>query len=328
MRENKDTNNKKKKSLTLAQKKELCEKQRDQKLSGVQLAVQYGISTSTVSDILKRSEHWLSIDTTLPNANNFREKSSVYPQLEEVISIWVDQQISRNLTINGPIIQQKAVECANLLDITNFSASAGCLKAQYRKLLCQNRIQAYDFYEEGDPIPPPIDIFDSINLIADAWKKVSKKTILNSWAKAGILPNNNMEDSECSDNSDYEEDNIGHELQSLIDELGFVDPLAVNDYINIDNRASAEEELSLQEIVDVVKGTNEREIEEEEEQDEISTIVALNSIENVIKYIQQKDLEIGNLEMKNLIKLKKRIFFDNINEKRQSKLNEYFDFNV
>ncbi|CAB4482062.1 unnamed protein product [Rhizophagus irregularis] len=180
MRENKDTNNKKKKSLTLAQKKELCEKQRDQKLSGVQLAAQYGISTSTVSDILKRSEHWLSIDTTLPNANNFHKKSSVYPQLEEVISIWVDQQISRNLTINGPIIQQKAVECANLLDITNFSASAGCLKAQYRKLLCQNRIQAYDFYEEGDPIPPPIDIFDSINLIADAWKKVSKKTILNS----------------------------------------------------------------------------------------------------------------------------------------------------
>ncbi|EXX71621.1 hypothetical protein GLOIN_2v1765309 [Rhizophagus irregularis DAOM 181602=DAOM 197198] len=137
-----------------------------------------------------------------------------------------------------------------------------------------------------------------------------------------------MEDSECLDNSDYEEDNIGYELQSLIDELEFINPLAVNDYINIDNRVSAEEELSLQEIVDVVKGTNEREIEEEEEQDEISTIVALNSIENVIKYIQQKDLEIGNLEMKNLIKLKKRIFFDNINEKRQSKLNEYFDFNV
>ncbi|GBC52957.2 tigger transposable element-derived protein 6-like [Rhizophagus irregularis DAOM 181602=DAOM 197198] len=163
--------------------------------------------------------------------------------------------------------------------------------------------------DQGRPHSTPIDIFDSINLIADAWKKVSQKTILNN-------------------NSDYEEDNIGHELQSLIDELGFVDPLAVNDYINIDNRASAEQELSLQEIVDVVKGTNEREIEEEEEQDGISTIVALNSIENVIKYIQQKDLEIGNLEMKNLIKLKKRIFFDNINEKRQSKLNEYFDFNV
>ncbi|CAB5376228.1 unnamed protein product [Rhizophagus irregularis] len=392
MRENKDTNNKKKKSLTLAQKKELCEKQRDQKLSGVQLAAQYGISTSTVSDILKRSEHWLSIDTTLPNANNFREKSSVYPQLEEVMSIWVDQQISRNLTINGPIIQQKAVECANLLDITNFSASAEWLsnfkqrnnlhtykkkgeagsapidelpqmRAELREIL-----QAYELKDiwncdetalfwrlepsktiAHDPVlgkkrpKERVSILATCNASGDerlplvfihkyetpcALKGIEKRSLPVCWAKAGILPNNNMEDSECSDNSDYEEDNIGHELQSLIDELGFVDPLAVNDYINIDNRASAEEELSLQEIVDIVKGTNEREIEEEEEQDEISTIVALNSIENVIKYIQQKDLEIGNLEMKNLIKLKKRIFFDNINEKRQSKLNEYFDFNV
>ncbi|CAG8729728.1 6330_t:CDS:2, partial [Rhizophagus irregularis] len=50
-----------KKKSKLTQKKELCEK-----------ATQYGIFTSIVSDILKRSEHWLSIDTTLPNANNFR----------------------------------------------------------------------------------------------------------------------------------------------------------------------------------------------------------------------------------------------------------------
>ena len=42
------------------------------------------------------------------------------------------------------------------------------LKAQYRKLLCQNRVQAYEFYEEDDPISPPIDILDSINLIAKA----------------------------------------------------------------------------------------------------------------------------------------------------------------
>ncbi|PKC08427.1 hypothetical protein RhiirA5_357996 [Rhizophagus irregularis] len=36
-----------------------------------------------------------------------------------------------------------------------------------------------------------------------------------------------MEDSEGSNNSDYGENNIGHELQSLIEELGFIDPLAV-----------------------------------------------------------------------------------------------------
>ncbi|CAG8759474.1 23190_t:CDS:1, partial [Rhizophagus irregularis] len=45
-----------------------------------------------------------------------------------------------------------------------------------------------------------------------------------------------MEDSECSNNSNYKEDNIKYELQSLIDKLVFVNPLAVNNYINIDNK--------------------------------------------------------------------------------------------
>ncbi|GET51663.1 tigger transposable element-derived protein 6-like [Rhizophagus irregularis DAOM 181602=DAOM 197198] len=279
MRENKDTNNKKKKSLTLAQKKELCKKQRDQKLSGVQLAAQYGISTSTCLSTTRRTVECAN----LLDITNF--SASAGWELKKDLSLFDNARCHESENINSlsnvkvHFLPPNTTSFLQPLD----QGIIYSLKAQYRKLLCQNRIQAYVFYEEGDPIPPPIDIFDSINLIADAWKKVSKKTILNSWAKAGILPNNNMEDSEY--------------------------PLAVNDYINIDNRASAEEELSLQEIVDVVKGTNEREIEEEEEQDEISTIVALNSIENVIKYIQQKDLEIGNLEMKNLIKLKKKDLF-------------------
>ncbi|CAB4489513.1 unnamed protein product [Rhizophagus irregularis] len=77
-----------------------------------------------------------------------------------------------------------------------------------------------------------------------------------------------MEDSECSNNSNYKEDNIKYELQSLIDKLVFVNPLAVNNYINIDNKVFAEKELSLQEIVDIVKEINEKEIEEIEEKEE------------------------------------------------------------
>src|SRR5438874_5247629 len=74
----------------------------------MQLAREYGISDSTVSDILKKFKHWLSIDTTLPSASNFRKKISNYSQIEEAVSIWVDQQISRNLILNGPIIREKA----------------------------------------------------------------------------------------------------------------------------------------------------------------------------------------------------------------------------
>ena len=89
----------------------------------MQLAREYGISDSTVSDILKKSEHWLSIDITLPSASNFREKISNYSQIEEAVSIWVDQQISRNLILNGLIIREKAKEFATLFDINGFSAS-------------------------------------------------------------------------------------------------------------------------------------------------------------------------------------------------------------
>lgn len=119
---------KKRKTLTFNQKKELCEKRRDQNLSGVQLAKEYEISDSAVSDILKKSEHWLSINSILPNANRFREKTCNYPQIEEALSIWVDQQISRDFTLSGPIIQEKAKEFATLFNIDNFSASEGWLR--------------------------------------------------------------------------------------------------------------------------------------------------------------------------------------------------------
>ncbi|GET64012.1 CENP-B homolog protein 2-like [Rhizophagus irregularis DAOM 181602=DAOM 197198] len=291
MRENKDTNNKKKKSLTLAQKKELCEKQRDQKLSGVQLAAQYGISTSTCLSTTRRtvecanllditnfsaSAGWLSNFKQRNNLHTYKKKKEAgsapideLPQMRaelreilqayELKDIWncdetalfwrlepsktiahdpvlgkkrPKKRVSILATCNAsgderlPLVfihkyetpralkgiekrslpvwyywnskawmQRNNARCHESENINSLSnvkvhflppnttsflqpldqGIIYSLKAQYRKLLCQNRIQAYDFYEEGDPIPPPIDIFDSINLIADAWKKVSKK---------------------------------------------------------------------------------------------------------------------------------------------------------
>ena len=91
----------------------------------MQLAKEYRIFNNAVSDILKKFEHWLSINTTLPNANNFHEKLSNFSQIEEAVSIWVDQQILRSLILSGLIIQEKAKEFAILFDINSFSASGG-----------------------------------------------------------------------------------------------------------------------------------------------------------------------------------------------------------
>lgn len=510
--DNNNSQKKRRKTLTFNQKKELCEKHRDQNLSGVQLAKEYEISDSAVSDILKKSEHWLSINSTLSSANRFREKTCNYPQIEEALSIWVDQQISRDLTLSGPIIQEKAKEFATLFSIDNFSASGGwlrnfkhrnnlhtfkirgeagsapiseipqmraelqeilqeyelrdiwncdetalfwrllpcktiahspvigkkrpkervsilaacnasgneklpllfihkyetprvlkgiekkslpvwyywnskawmqrsifkhflerlnskmnrerrhiillmdnakchdcdninnlsnvkihflppnttshlqpldqgiiySLKAQYRKLLCKNRIQAYDLYE--DQIPPPVDILESINLIAKAWRVVTKKTIINSWAKAGILPDDEPNTSD-SDDSEVEDDI--EDLQLLINELPITDPLNMEEYINIDDELITEEELTLEEIVNMVRGQSAEEHVEEEDET-IITSDALNSIEKLIKYVRQNDLSIDNSDMQNLFKLKKKIISDSKKKQKQGRIDDFF----
>ena len=41
--------------------------------------------------------------------------------------IWVEQLLARNLTISGPILQEKAREFANMFGISDFGASSGWL---------------------------------------------------------------------------------------------------------------------------------------------------------------------------------------------------------
>ncbi|CAI2197747.1 7305_t:CDS:2 [Funneliformis geosporum] len=90
-------------------------------------------------------------------------------------------------------------KCHNCKNINNLSN----IKVHF---LPPNTISYFQLLDqESDPIPLPIDILDSINLIAKAWKKVTKKTIINK------------------------------------------------EYINIDDELIVEEELSLEEIVNIVK---------------------------------------------------------------------------
>ncbi|CAB4483620.1 unnamed protein product [Rhizophagus irregularis] len=194
------------------------------------------------------------------------------------------------------------------------------LKAQYRKLLCKNQIQAYDLYE--DQTPPPVDILDSINLIAEAWKIVTKKTIINSWAKAEILPD---DESNTSDGDDSEVEDDIEDLQLLINELPITDLLNMEEYINIDDELITEEELTLEEIVNMVRGQNTAEEHVEEKEDEtIITSDALNSIEKLIRYVQQNDLSIDNSDMQNLFKLKKKIISDSKKKQKQDRIDGFF----
>ncbi|CAG8540125.1 2038_t:CDS:2 [Dentiscutata heterogama] len=292
-KENSDTSIKKRISLTGAQKKELCEKKRNNpNLKGVNLAKEYGISEQSVSDILKRSEYWLGLNDASTLIQAKRQRKPDNPELEEAMSIW----------------------------------------AQYRRIFCQNRLEAYDAITEDNLVPPDVTLYDAINFVAQAWKNVTSSTIIRSWGRAGILPSmENLDDTMHEETeleaSASEEAELEAEIINLIECLPIDDPLDVQEYIEIDNYMNIEEDLTINEIVDIVNGQDESESEKEQEE-MVKIGDAIVGLDNLIKYVQQNDLEITSSLMKDLCSLKKYISYLRNESKRQATLEEFINLTV
>ena len=94
----------------------------------------------------------------------------------------------------------------------------------------------------------------------------------------------------------------------------------------IDQNLEFEEEMTVQEIVNVVLG--QPEVEDNEGVDKISEPIvtsteAINGLENALKYIQQKDLEVDSQIIKNILKLKREISYRSTQEARQCRIDEF-----
>src|SRR5215470_17843913 len=84
----------KRKSLTAAQKKEVCLKKLSTPfLKQKELANEYDVSEGMISDILKETDRWLAIDTDSHQAGLRREKKIPFPTIEEALTIWVDNAL-------------------------------------------------------------------------------------------------------------------------------------------------------------------------------------------------------------------------------------------
>jgi len=80
----------KRKSLTAAQKKEICLKKAiTPYIKQKELATQYDVSEGMISDILKKRDRWLAIDLNSLQADLRREKKVAFPDIEEALTIWV-----------------------------------------------------------------------------------------------------------------------------------------------------------------------------------------------------------------------------------------------
>ncbi|CAB4491435.1 unnamed protein product [Rhizophagus irregularis] len=73
------------------------------------------IKRPTISKILKDRERWLSI--TNNTSSTYRHREVKYPSLEQALSIWVKQALSKNMILSDNILREKAKEFAQDLNI-------------------------------------------------------------------------------------------------------------------------------------------------------------------------------------------------------------------
>ncbi|XP_069110032.1 tigger transposable element-derived protein 6-like [Argopecten irradians] len=93
-----------------------------------QLSEKYGIGKSTVSDILKRKDVYMKNIEENSNGNMFRFSATTkYEQLNELMWDWFRQARDKSIPLSGPILQQKSLEFASWLQISDFKASNGWL---------------------------------------------------------------------------------------------------------------------------------------------------------------------------------------------------------
>ncbi|CAB5360689.1 unnamed protein product [Rhizophagus irregularis] len=128
-------------NLSAGQKREICEmKERDPHIQNVELAQKYNVGKSTITDILKESERWLTITESQENVKKFREPK--WPQLEDALGLWVDNALNTKQDIDGNILKMKASYFAEQFSIEDFHHSEGWLGGfKKRHGLCQFKKQ-------------------------------------------------------------------------------------------------------------------------------------------------------------------------------------------
>ena len=116
--------------LTFGQKKEICEHQRNhKKLSQSEIAKHFSnkwnqqIARNTISDILKDTTKWLSIDSE--SKDTLRPRVAKYEQLEKALLLWLNDKTAQNARISDLIITIKAKEFEEKMNIKDFNYSSG-----------------------------------------------------------------------------------------------------------------------------------------------------------------------------------------------------------
>ena len=122
-----------------------------------------------------------------------------------------------------------------------------------------------------------------------------------------------------------------NELQNLINELNFTNPLSGLEYLSIDEMEKNDNDndlLNEEVIISMLNFNEENQDEKDIEQTPISSQFALLAIEKVNLFVEQQFKEFTNEELKLLKNVKKKIKKIEFNSTKQSKLDRFFNINI
>jgi len=204
-------------------------------------------------------------------------------------------------------------------------------------LYLQNRVKAFDNFNEYGIEPVEIDIKKCIKYVSRAWDNVTNTTIENCWTKADILPNYDDEDGiNMNDREDRgDRANIELELkrlkeleevQVLIDKLDLESPLTAEELVQCDKSETTAEMISNEEILKAVLPNGQE--KEGDDKDPLPTIThgeAIKSYDKVILYLEQQeeDFSTNKEKLKFIKKLKKEALQQQFISARQTNLDSF-----
>jgi hypothetical protein len=195
----------------------------------------------------------------------------------------------------------------------------------------KKKLKNYELQKEGEEIVP-ITIKHAIKYTAKAWENVTNQTIINCWKKTAILPDVDENSTEVTSFLDSSRNDDENELQNLINELSFTNPLSGLEYLSIDEmekNVDYDDLLNEEEIISMLNFNEENQDEEDiEETPPISNRDALLAIEKVNLFVEQQFKEFTNEELKLLKNVKKKIKKIEFNSTKQSKLDRFFNINI
>jgi hypothetical protein len=116
------------------------------------------------------------------------------------------------------------------------------------------------------------------------------------------------------------------ELQELIDQLPFEDPMDVADFIHIDDSLKSNEGLTDDEIISMVKSNNEPETDPDDDSPlkVISKKDALGYLDDLVVFFEHSsDVFINPNEVSILQKLRHRVLNSHINNSKQITLDSF-----